>query len=75
MSKNISPPYSFAMHLSEGYYRKSILALENRQLWDMYKPLTKSCETTFLTFRDRDPGEVNKDGCSCALMAGCQRAS
>ena len=30
------------------------------QPWDMYKPLTKSCEIKFLTFKDRDPGEVNK---------------
>ena len=25
-----------------------------------YKPLTKSCEIKFLTFKDDDPGEVNK---------------
>ncbi|XP_029794542.1 39S ribosomal protein L39, mitochondrial [Suricata suricatta] len=60
MNKNISTPYSCAMHLSEWYCRKSILALVDGQPWDMYKPLTKSCEIEFLTFKDRDPGEVNK---------------
>lgn len=39
---------------------KSILALVDGQPWDMYKPLTKPCEIQFLTFKDRDPGEVNK---------------
>ncbi|XP_065397524.1 large ribosomal subunit protein mL39 isoform X11 [Macaca fascicularis] len=72
MNKNISTPYSCAMHLSEWYCRKSILALVDGQPWDMYKPLTKSCEIKFLTFKDRDPGEVNKAYWrSCAMMMGC----
>ncbi|KAM9201453.1 large ribosomal subunit protein mL39 isoform 2-T2 [Dugong dugon] len=61
MNKNISTPYSCAMHLSEWYCKKSILALVDGQPWDMYKPLTKSCEIEFLTFKDRDPREVNKE--------------
>ncbi|KAM9635954.1 large ribosomal subunit protein mL39 isoform 2-T2 [Trichechus inunguis] len=61
MNKNISTPYSCAMHLSEWYCKKSILALVDGQPWDMYKPLTKSCEIKFLTFKDRDPREVNKE--------------
>uniref|UniRef100_A0A452UH44 Large ribosomal subunit protein mL39 n=1 Tax=Ursus maritimus TaxID=29073 RepID=A0A452UH44_URSMA len=61
MNKNVSTPYNCAMHLSEWYCRKSILALVDGQPWDMYKPLTKSCEIEFLTFKDRDPGEVNKN--------------
>ena len=48
------------LDLSEWYCRKSILALVDGQPWDMYKPLTKSCELKFLTFKDDDPGEVNK---------------
>ncbi|XP_055229933.1 large ribosomal subunit protein mL39 isoform X3 [Gorilla gorilla gorilla] len=72
MNKNISTPYSCAMHLSEWYCRKSILALVDGQPWDMYKPLTESCEIKFLTFKDRDPGEVNKAYWrSCAMMMGC----
>ncbi|XP_054398837.1 large ribosomal subunit protein mL39 isoform X6 [Pongo abelii] len=72
MNKNISTPYSCAMHLSEWYCRKSILALVDGQPWDMYKPLTKSCEIKFLTFKDRDPGEVNKAYWrSCAMIMGC----
>uniref|UniRef100_A0A4W2IEI7 Mitochondrial ribosomal protein L39 n=1 Tax=Bos indicus x Bos taurus TaxID=30522 RepID=A0A4W2IEI7_BOBOX len=61
LNKNVSTPYSCAMHLSEWYCRKSILALVDGQPWDMYKPLTKSCEIKFLTFKDDDPGEVNKE--------------
>lgn len=72
MNKNISTPYSCAMHLSEWYCRKSILALVDGQPWDMYKPLTKSCEIKFLTFKDPDPREVNKAYWrSCAMMMGC----
>lgn len=72
MNKNISTPYSCAMHLSEWYCSKSILALVDGQPWDMYKPLTKSCEIKFLTFKDPDPKEVNKAYWrSCAMMLGC----
>ncbi|XP_004675549.2 PREDICTED: 39S ribosomal protein L39, mitochondrial [Condylura cristata] len=72
MNKNISTPYSCAMHLSEWYCKKSILALVDGQPWDMYKPLTKTCEIQFLTFKDRDPGEVNKAYWrSCAMIMGC----
>ncbi|XP_031220155.1 39S ribosomal protein L39, mitochondrial [Mastomys coucha] len=72
MNKNISTPYSCAMHLSEWYCSKSILALVDGQPWDMYKPLTKSCEIKFLTFKDPDPREVNKAYWrSCAMMLGC----
>uniref|UniRef100_A0A8D1ABK0 Large ribosomal subunit protein mL39 n=1 Tax=Sus scrofa TaxID=9823 RepID=A0A8D1ABK0_PIG len=60
------------LDLSEWYCRKSILALVDGQPWDMYKPLTKSCEIKFLTFKDDDPGEVNKAYWrSCAMMMGC----
>ncbi|KAG8518521.1 39S ribosomal protein L39, mitochondrial [Galemys pyrenaicus] len=72
MNKNISTPYSCAMHLSEWYCKKSVLALVDGQPWDMYKPLTKSCEIQFLTFKDRDPVEVNKAYWrSCAMIMGC----
>ncbi|XP_042532922.1 39S ribosomal protein L39, mitochondrial [Dipodomys spectabilis] len=72
MNKNISTPYSCAMHLSEWYCKKSILALVDGQPWDMYKPLTKSCEIKFLTFKDHDPQEVNKAYWrSCAMIMGC----
>ncbi|XP_049714501.1 39S ribosomal protein L39, mitochondrial isoform X2 [Elephas maximus indicus] len=72
MNKNVSTPYSCAMHLSDWYCKKSILALVDGQPWDMYKPLTKSCEIKFLTFKDRDPREVNKAYWrSCAMLMGC----
>ncbi|XP_074156674.1 large ribosomal subunit protein mL39 [Sminthopsis crassicaudata] len=72
MNKNFSTPYNCAMHLSEWYCKKSILALVDGQPWDMNKPLTKSCEIKFLTFKDEDPEEVNKAYWrSCAMMMGC----
>ncbi|KAM9036113.1 39S ribosomal protein L39, mitochondrial [Sarcophilus harrisii] len=72
MNKNFSTPYNCAMHLSEWYCNKSILALVDGQPWDMSKPLTKSCEIKFLTFKDEDPEEVNKAYWrSCAMMMGC----
>nr|XP_020851608.1 39S ribosomal protein L39, mitochondrial [Phascolarctos cinereus] len=72
MNKNLSTPYNCAMHLSEWYCKKSILALVDGQPWDMNKPLTKSCEIKFLTFKDEDPEEVNKAYWrSCAMMMGC----
>ncbi|XP_043854801.1 39S ribosomal protein L39, mitochondrial isoform X2 [Dromiciops gliroides] len=72
MNKNLSTPYNCAMHLSEWYCRKSILALVDGQPWDMNKPLTKSCEIKFLTFKDEDPEEVNKAYWrSCAMIMGC----
>ncbi|XP_001374495.4 39S ribosomal protein L39, mitochondrial [Monodelphis domestica] len=72
MNKNHSTPYNCAMHLSEWYCTKSILALVDGQPWDMNKPLTKSCEIKFLTFKDEDPEEVNKAYWrSCAMMMGC----
>ncbi|XP_020645286.3 large ribosomal subunit protein mL39 [Pogona vitticeps] len=72
MNKGLSTPYSCAMHLSELHCKKSVLALVDGQLWDMYKPLTHSCEIQFLTFKDEDPEEVNQAYWrSCAMMLGC----
>ncbi|KAM4045286.1 large ribosomal subunit protein mL39 [Anomaloglossus baeobatrachus] len=57
--------------LSEWYCAKSVLALVDGELWDMYKPLTKSCSIQFLTFKDEDPEEVNKAYWrSCAAILG-----
>ncbi|KAM6383749.1 large ribosomal subunit protein mL39 isoform 3-T3 [Alca torda] len=61
MNKALSTPYNCAMHLSEWHCKKSVLALVDGEVWDMYRPLTKSCEIQFLTFKDEDPEEVNKD--------------
>lgn len=52
--------FSFFLDLSEWHCRKSVLALVDGEVWDMYRPLTKSCEIQFLTFKDEDPEEVNK---------------
>ncbi|CAN2387629.1 ribosomal protein L39 [Pristimantis euphronides] len=71
MNKGLSTPYNCAMHLSNWYCRKSVLAVVDGELWDMYKPLTKSCTIEFLTFKDEDPEEVNKAYWrSCAAMLG-----
>ncbi|XP_032075959.1 39S ribosomal protein L39, mitochondrial [Thamnophis elegans] len=72
MNKGLSTPYSCAMHLSEWYFKRSVLALVDGQLWDMYRPLTHSCEIQFLTFKDEDAEEVNKAYWrSCAMILGC----
>ncbi|XP_072288324.1 large ribosomal subunit protein mL39 isoform X2 [Pyxicephalus adspersus] len=71
MNKGISTPYNCAMHLNEWYCAKSVLALVDGELWDMYKPLTKSCKIKFLTFKDEDPEEVNKAYWrSCSAILG-----
>ncbi|XP_054829960.1 39S ribosomal protein L39, mitochondrial isoform X2 [Eublepharis macularius] len=72
MNKGLSTPYTCAMHLSEWHCKKSVLALVDGNLWDMYRPLTQSCEIQFLTFKDEDPEEVNKAYWrSCAMILGC----
>nr|XP_009931668.1 PREDICTED: 39S ribosomal protein L39, mitochondrial [Opisthocomus hoazin] len=72
MNKALSTPYNCAMHLSEWHCKKSVLALVDGEVWDMYRPLTKSCEIQFLTFKDEDPEEVNKAYWrSCAMMMAC----
>uniref|UniRef100_G1NNT5 Large ribosomal subunit protein mL39 n=1 Tax=Meleagris gallopavo TaxID=9103 RepID=G1NNT5_MELGA len=69
MNKALSTPYNCAMHLSEWHCKKSVLALVDGEVWDMYRPLTKSCEIQFLTFKDEDPEEVNKAYWrSCAMI-------
>ncbi|OXB58865.1 hypothetical protein ASZ78_017021 [Callipepla squamata] len=56
-------------HLSEWHCKRSVLALVDGEVWDMYRPLTKSCEIQFLTFKDEDPEEVNKAYWrSCAMI-------
>lgn len=52
--------FSLSLDLSEWHCKKSVLALVDGEVWDMYRPLTKSCEIQFLTFKDEDPEEVNK---------------
>ncbi|XP_009990870.1 PREDICTED: 39S ribosomal protein L39, mitochondrial-like, partial [Tauraco erythrolophus] len=72
MNKVLSTPYNCAMHLSEWHCQKSVLALVDGEVWDMYRPLTKSCEIQFLTFKDEDPEEVNKAYWrSCAMIMAC----
>ncbi|XP_068126679.1 large ribosomal subunit protein mL39 isoform X2 [Hyperolius riggenbachi] len=71
MNKGISTPYNCAMHLNEWYCERSVLALVDGEPWDIYRPLTKSCNIQFLTFKDEDPEEVNKAYWrSCAAILG-----
>nr|XP_006128935.2 39S ribosomal protein L39, mitochondrial [Pelodiscus sinensis] len=72
MNKALSTPYNCAMHLSEWHCKKSVLALVDGELWDMYRPLTKSCEIQFLTFKDENPEEANKAYWrSCSMILAC----
>lgn len=52
--------FYFLLDLNEWHCKRAVLALVDGQLWDMYKPLTHSCEIQFLTFKDEDPEEVNQ---------------
>lgn len=52
--------FKFSLDLSEWHCKNSVLAFVDGEIWDMYRPLTKSCEIQFLTFKDEDPEEVNK---------------
>ncbi|XP_038657320.1 39S ribosomal protein L39, mitochondrial isoform X1 [Scyliorhinus canicula] len=71
MNKGLSTPFNCAMHMSEWCVKRSILALVDGEIWDMYKPLNKSCDIQFLTFKDENPEEVNKAYWrSCAMMMG-----
>lgn len=71
MNKGLSTPYNCAMHISDWCVRRSILALVDGEVWDMYKPLDKSCEIQFLTFTDENPETVNQAYWrSCAMMMG-----
>ncbi|XP_041270728.1 39S ribosomal protein L39, mitochondrial [Onychostruthus taczanowskii] len=72
MNKALSTPYNCAMHLSKWHCMNSVLAVVDGEIWDMYRPLTKSCEIQFLTFKDEDPEEVNKAYWrSCAMIMAC----
>ncbi|XP_051870673.1 39S ribosomal protein L39, mitochondrial [Pristis pectinata] len=71
MNKGLSTPYNCAMHISNWCVRRSILALVDGEVWDMYKPLDKSCDIQFLTFTDENPEVVNQAYWrSCAMMMG-----
>ncbi|XP_069745110.1 large ribosomal subunit protein mL39 isoform X1 [Narcine bancroftii] len=71
MNKGLSTPYNCAMHISNWCVRRSILALVDGEIWDMYKPLEKSCDIQFLTFTDENPEDVNQAYWrSCAMMMG-----
>uniref|UniRef100_V9KZ56 Large ribosomal subunit protein mL39 n=1 Tax=Callorhinchus milii TaxID=7868 RepID=V9KZ56_CALMI len=71
MNKGLSTPYNCAMHLSEWQCRRSVLALVDGEVWDMYRPFHKSCDIQFLTFKDENPEEVNKAYWrSCAMIMG-----
>ncbi|XP_069745111.1 large ribosomal subunit protein mL39 isoform X2 [Narcine bancroftii] len=61
MNKGLSTPYNCAMHISNWCVRRSILALVDGEIWDMYKPLEKSCDIQFLTFTDENPEDVNQE--------------
>lgn len=67
--------FSLSSDLSEWHCKKSVLALVDGEVWDMYRPLTKSCEIQFLTFKDEDPEEVNKVNFHLNLIAGDPKCS
>lgn len=72
MNKNLSTPYECAQHLSELYLNRSVIAMvDEKNLWDMHRPLVDNCKLTFKHFKDENPGEVNKAFWrSCSFMLG-----
>ncbi|XP_051561326.1 39S ribosomal protein L39, mitochondrial isoform X1 [Myxocyprinus asiaticus] len=71
MNRGVSSPYSCARHLSEWHVKSSAIALVDGELWHMHRPLTRSCDLTFLTFKDKDPQIANQAYWrSCAALLG-----
>nr|CAD7413186.1 unnamed protein product [Timema poppensis] len=60
MNKDISTPFNCAQHMSEMLMRRSALALVDKTLWDMHRPLESGCQLELLHFKDPDPYHVNK---------------
>jgi large subunit ribosomal protein L39 len=67
----------FILDISESKCKTAVIALlDNKQLWDMHRPLESSCTLQLLNFRMTDPTSVNKvfwRSCSFLLGAVMQR--
>ncbi|XP_074598079.1 mitochondrial ribosomal protein L39 [Brevipalpus obovatus] len=78
MNRNMSTPYHCAQHVSELLTKRSVVALtDEKDLWDMHRPLVDNCRLTFKHFKDENPSEVNKAfwrSCSFSLGMVIQRA-
>ncbi|XP_049789539.1 39S ribosomal protein L39, mitochondrial [Schistocerca nitens] len=78
MNKGISTPFNCAEHMSEMLMQRSALALlDDSELWDMHRPLPRSCSLQLLHFQDEDPRHVNRAfwrTCSMALGAVIENA-
>ncbi|XP_066999112.2 large ribosomal subunit protein mL39 [Anabrus simplex] len=72
MNKHISTPFQCAQHISQMLTERSALALVDEvALWDMHRPLDKSCQLKFLHFKDSDPYHVNKAFWrTCSMILG-----
>jgi large subunit ribosomal protein L39 len=63
MNKSLSTPFNCAMHISELYTNRSVVAkIDEKTPWDMYRPLKDSCKLEFLHFKQEDPSIVNQVG-------------
>lgn len=78
MNKGLSTPFNCAEHMSEMLMQRSALALlDDSELWDMHRPLPRSCTLQLLHFQDEDPRHVNRAfwrTCSMALGAVIENA-
>lgn len=67
----------FILDISEAKCQTSVVALlDNKQLWDMHRPLQNACTLQLLTFRMKDPTAVNNifwRSCSFLLGAVMQK--
>ncbi|KAK2186710.1 hypothetical protein NP493_193g03012 [Ridgeia piscesae] len=77
MNKDLSTPFSVAMHIGELLMTRSVVALVNGEPWDMHKPFTEDCELQFLHFKDDQPDIPNQvfwRSCSFILGSILERA-
>ncbi len=61
MNKSISTPYHCAQHISSVLVDRSCLALiDDKEIWDMNRPLERDCKLKFLHFMEENCEEQNR---------------
>jgi len=72
MNKDISTPYNCAQHIHQILTQRSVLAqIDDKQYWDMNRPLTSNCNLRFKHFKEPNPYMVNKAFWrSCSFLLG-----
>lgn len=77
MNKDVSTPYDCAKHVNETLTKESALALVNKQVHDMQRPLTQDCELLLYSMKEPIIPAVNTvfwRSCSFVLGAVAEEA-